>query len=92
MSGSSGPFDPALIPRDLRWRCRRGMRELDVLLVRWLESCWAGASPQARQGFRDLLECEDDQLWDWLLGRSLPEQPALRDIVHEIRAVPAVSQ
>ena len=32
----------------LRWRCRRGMRELDSLLSGWLESHWADADPETR--------------------------------------------
>jgi antitoxin CptB len=74
----------ASIPSRLRWRCRRGMQELDVLLGRWLDSCWSEASPDLRHAFEDLLECEDDRIWDWLMGRSEPE-PALIGIVGEIR-------
>ena len=76
------------IPPEVRWRSRRGMRELDVLLQRWLERGWRQASSDHRLLFRQLLECEDDQLWDWLLGRRLPEQDGLRRIVHEIRNIP----
>ena len=47
----------------LRWRCRRGMRELDQLLERWLERCWAASSDADRETFRRLLATEDDKLW-----------------------------
>lgn len=75
----------AELPRDLKWRCRRGMRELDTLLARWLETCWLDASEDLRDAFRILLQTEDDQLWDWLAGRSRPETGALREIVDDIR-------
>lgn len=62
------------------------MRELDVLLMRWLEGRWPGADPGLRSAYAALLECEDDQLWDWLLGRSDPEESSLQRIVDDIRA------
>lgn len=73
------------IPRELVWQCRRGMRELDVLLRRWLDQCWSSASALQRDRFAALLQCEDDQLWDWLLGRSRPESAELMPIVDAVR-------
>ncbi|MFO7764660.1 MAG: succinate dehydrogenase assembly factor 2 [Wenzhouxiangellaceae bacterium] len=70
----------------LRWRCRRGMRELDVLLERWLETRWSGATPADRARFERLLDCEDDALWDWCTGRTCPEDPELAAIVAQIVA------
>ena len=78
------------VPRDLVWRCRRGMRELDVLLGRWLNQCWSSASMAERDNFAALLRCEDDQLWDWLLGRSKPEEPGLLQIVDAIRRLESI--
>ncbi len=83
--------DAGPVPRDLRWRCRRGMRELDVLLTRWLDDGWSASGEDLRQAFGALLECEDDQLWDWLLGRSEPQRPDLQRIVHAIRTAPSAS-
>lgn len=68
----------------LRWRCRRGMRELDRLLSGWLESHWAGADPETRRLFLDLLDAEDDVLWAWVTGRSVPAHAALADLVQRI--------
>ena len=43
MSGAAGgSADDEATLRRLRWRCRRGMRELDQLMVRWLDGRWAG--------------------------------------------------
>ncbi len=77
-------MNDAPIPSRLRWRCRRGMQELDVLLGRWLDLCWSEAAPRKQQAFEDLLECEDDMIWDWLMGRAEPA-PALAGIVEDIR-------
>ena len=49
----------------LKWLCRRGMKELDILLERFILenefSLSAGSWPE----FEAMLACEDDQLWDW---------------------------
>jgi len=68
----------------LRWRCRRGMRELDVLLQRWLDTRWPDASDADRAGFERLLDCEDDALWAWCTGKSEPRDRALRRILRQI--------
>ena len=81
---SRAPDDSGM--REIRWRCRRGMRELDVLLTRWLERNWGSSDPEMRKGFRRLLDCEDDQLWDWLLGRTTPSDSGLQQIVGAIRS------
>ena len=47
----------------LRWRCRRGMLELDLVLERFLEENYAGLTAQQRQEFENLLELEDHELW-----------------------------
>lgn len=72
----------------LRWRCRRGMRELDALLVRWLERERPGASDAERGDFLRLLDCEDDRLWRWFLGHETPPDDALDALVQRIRQLP----
>ena len=72
----------------LRWRCRRGMRELDQLLVRWLDREWERSSEEDRAVFLRLLDCEDDRLWRWFLGHETPPDAALQSIVQRIRALP----
>lgn len=59
----------------LRWQCRRGMRELDVLVTRWLERDWAAASSAERAAFRQLLALQDPQLAQYLLqGEAHPDR------------------
>jgi antitoxin CptB len=78
--------DSALLPLPaLRWRCRRGMRELDVMLGQWLEQVWPEASPENRSNFQRLLDQEDDAIWDWMMGRVEPPED-LSLIVNDIRA------
>lgn len=82
---SSGP--EAVIPKDLLWRCRRGMRELDVLITRWVKMRAGRSSEAELDTFRGLLECEDDLLWDWMLGRGEPADADMRKLVREIRSL-----
>ena len=67
----------------LRWRCRRGVRELDVLLERFLDARLADAR-DARADCERLLEQPDPLLIEWLiLGAPPPYE--LEDIVERIR-------
>ncbi|WP_394004997.1 succinate dehydrogenase assembly factor 2 [Luteimonas sp. WGS1318] len=80
--------DDALELRRLRWRCRRGMRELDRLFERWLDQRWAVSPESERVVFRRLLDCEDDRLWKWFLGHERPDDADLDTLVQSIRALP----
>ena len=63
----------------LKWLCRRGMKELDVLLENFIagfeQQLDAGAWPE----FESLLQAEDDRIWDWL---QAPERPDAADFHH----------
>jgi len=72
----------------LRWRCRRGMRELDQLLTRWLDREWTAASDSQREVFLRLLDSEDDRLWRWFLGHETAPDAALDSLIHYIRTLP----
>jgi len=73
----------------LRWRCRRGTKELDTLLVHFLEAVpggYADLDGAGRQAFDRLLDCEDDDLIDWLLKGGVPRDGSLADITRRVRA------
>ncbi len=72
----------------LRWRSRRGMRELDQLMERYLARRWLEADAAERAVFDRLLACEDDRLWRWFLGYETAEDADLHAIVERIRALP----
>lgn len=57
----------------LRWRCRRGMKELDVLLTRYLEQAWDDASTSEKEKFEQLLGQADPLLYSWFIGTALPD-------------------
>jgi succinate dehydrogenase flavin-adding protein (antitoxin of CptAB toxin-antitoxin module) len=60
------------------------MKELDVLLVRWLDEGWPRADDARRHTFEWLLEQPDPDLADWLIGGARPadaRQSALLDAI-----------
>jgi antitoxin CptB len=72
----------------LAWRCRRGTRELDLLLLRWLQHGYGTADDARRALFETLLELPDPELAGYLLGDARPAQPALGELIDAIRCVP----
>jgi antitoxin CptB len=73
----------------MRWRCRRGMKELDVLLTRWLERGWPAADSGRRRDFAWLLEQPDPDLADWLIHGRRPRDAAQAALVDDIVRTPA---
>ncbi|WP_372724331.1 succinate dehydrogenase assembly factor 2 [Immundisolibacter sp.] len=59
----------------LRWRCRRGKQELDILLRNFLDQHLTRLNRAQRAAFERLLEMEDDDLLDLLYGRVAAADP-----------------
>jgi antitoxin CptB len=68
----------------LCWHSRRGMLELDLILEPFVKQCYRSlpAADQAR--YERLLECEDQDLFSWFLGRVVPEDEEHATIVRRI--------
>jgi antitoxin CptB len=78
MSAGAAPH-----PGELLWRCRRGMKELDVLLERYVGR--RGSWPEAeRRAFARLLDLADPQLAAYLFGHEHPADPELAGLVRSI--------
>jgi antitoxin CptB len=58
--------------RKLQWRCRRGMKELDLLLLRYLREGHPGASSDERAAFAEFLELPDPDLARYLIAGDVP--------------------
>ncbi len=56
----------------LRWAVRRGMLELDLILAPFLDNVYDQLPTDEQQMFQDLLECEDQDLFNWLLDKHEP--------------------
>ncbi|MGH8209693.1 MAG: succinate dehydrogenase assembly factor 2 [Steroidobacteraceae bacterium] len=72
--------------RRLLWRCRRGMKELDILLERFAHDELPGASPEQRSTLARFLELPDPVLADYLLGQVIPPEPELAELALRIAA------
>jgi antitoxin CptB len=64
----------------LRWKCRRGLLELDLVLERYLHK-----NPEDRE-LQVLLDLPDNDLWDIVAGRSDHYEPHLKQVVARLRA------
>jgi antitoxin CptB len=69
----------------LRWRARRGTRELDALLGGWLQERFEAAAPEVRRAFDQLLDCQDPELWDWIMGHAQAPRADWQAIIDDIR-------
>ena len=69
------PAPSAPAPGRLAWRCRRGMKELDLILESWLRRRYASATPAERDSFERLLDLPDPDLAACLLGQAPPPDP-----------------
>ncbi|HUQ09537.1 MAG TPA: succinate dehydrogenase assembly factor 2 [Steroidobacteraceae bacterium] len=76
-STSGAPFSDVARERlgVLEWRCRRGMKELDLLLVRYLRKCHASASSDERDTFAQFLELPDPEIARYLVWGDVPQDP-----------------
>ena len=71
----------------LRWQCRRGIKELDQLLVNFLEQHYATLFESEQRLFSDsLLSLEDDKLYGYFFNEETPQQENLISLVQKIRA------
>jgi antitoxin CptB len=68
----TGRAAPELSEGYFRWRCRRGMKELDFILNRFLDARYASMTEQDKQQLDQLLEEQDMLLWYWLSGKQQP--------------------
>ena len=71
--------------RRLAWQCRRGMRELDELLLGFLAQGYAGLDAGGRAAFNTLLAYPDAVLLELLMGRMTPADKDAAGIVRAIR-------
>ena len=72
--------------RRLMWRCRRGLKELDVLLERYAGAALPAACDRERQVLERLLDRPDPELAGFLFGGRVPEDPELATLVDHILA------
>ena len=77
--------DPAFLQR-VRWRARRGLLELDIVLGRFIEAQYAQLDETGRQVFEALLDMPDNPLWDMIAGRLETAAVEQQALLEKIRA------
>ena len=70
----------------LAWAIRRGMLELDLIFLPFLENHYDQLNDEEQALFQKLLECEDQDMFKWFLASESPEDPEINKIVQIIRA------
>jgi antitoxin CptB len=73
----------------VRWACRRGMLELDVLFQPFVEAHYQDLSDQDKLDFIRLLTCEDPELFAWFMGHEQCPDSDLASMVIKVRGRPA---
>jgi len=71
----------------LRWRCRRGMLENDLILERFLDARGEAITDREIAALDRLLELSDSELWDLLSGRQESDDAAVKPLLETLRAV-----
>lgn len=70
----------------LYWQCRRGMLELDTLLQGFLDQGYESLTEDGRQGFLELLDYNDTELLEYLMGRQAHMEVRLGNVIEAIRS------
>jgi antitoxin CptB len=68
----------------LVWQCRRGIKEIEVLLIPFLEHYYVHEDEQTRQAFIALLAEADLDIFEWFMHRQIPENKQMEEIVDVI--------
>jgi len=71
----------------LRWRCRRGMLENDLILARFLDARGDALTEAELTALDRLLELSDAELWELLSGRREPGDAAVKPLVDTLRGL-----
>ena len=69
----------------LKWRCRRGIKEFDILFGHFVETEYSKLNTEQQAWFHSLLDQQDPMIMDWLLKRSEPEDDGLKWIIERLQ-------
>ena len=71
----------------VRWRCRRGLLELDLVLQQFVDEHYASLGEAELRQFEALLDLSDNDLWDMIALRKKPEGTGPKDILSLLQGV-----
>ena len=67
--------------KDLLWNCRRGMKELDVAIERFMATKYSQLDENQKQIFNEVLKTDDGEFFAWLIGSYEPENEDYKSII-----------
>ncbi|MDB1124881.1 FAD assembly factor SdhE [Vibrio algarum] len=70
----------------IKWACRRGMLELDVVIMPFYDECFDSLSEAEQDDFVALLECDDPDLFNWVMQHGRSEDEKLANMIDKIVA------
>jgi len=70
----------------IKWRCRRGMLELDIFLMPFCENIYPALNLEEKKVFIELLNENDVDLFEWLMNRSQSDKAEFNHLIKLIRA------
>lgn len=70
----------------LAWRCRRGTKELDVLMQKFLNEHYSNVTPALQHAFERMLDMQDPELYDLLVGRQKSPDENISQVIEHIYA------
>ncbi len=68
------------------WHSRRGMLEIDILLMPYAKEVYPSASEETKRLYKRLLDCEDQDIFAWFMGHKVPDDQEIVQIVKEVKA------
>ena len=71
----------------VRWRSRRGLLELDIVLGRFIELYYLQLGESEQQAFEELLDMPDNSLWDMIAGKQVAVQSNHQALLEKIKSV-----
>jgi antitoxin CptB len=78
-------LEPTLSTAALRWRSRRGLLELELVLKPFVDDCLPLLDSETRRQYAALLEIDDCDLYDWIQQRSRPDDLGFVPLLERIR-------
>lgn len=72
--------------RRLQWHCRRGLKELDVILGPFFDQHYTALAAADQALFARLIDCEDMDLFNWFMRQDTPADPELERMIELILA------
>lgn len=78
---------PSDVPGRVLWRCRRGMKELDLVLMRYLRMRWSSAGPEERATFERILDLPDPILAACLMRHEPAPEADLETLLARLREI-----